>query len=80
MEASDKAKEALYEYLVTRLGELQEEKAQFPKVPSWVTKSELFSAFDKDVKNTLNQMFRDKKIKVHKTIHDSSQDYVELVK
>lgn len=71
---------ALYEYLIGKLEEMQNAKADSTTYPNMVTKNELFQAIDKDVKAVLNQMFREKKIKVHKTIHASQNDYVELVK
>ena len=70
----------LEQYLYEKLDEMQTEKAKSTHVPNMVTRGELFGAIDKDVKNILNQWFREKKIKVHKTIHAQIQDYVELVK
>jgi len=69
----------LEKYLYERLSEMQEEKAKSTTVPNQVTKRELFSAFDKDVKSILNEWWRAGKIKVHKTIHASQNDYVELI-
>jgi hypothetical protein len=73
-------KDFLYDYLVGKLKALQEEKAGSSTYPNMVTKAELFKAIDKDIKAVLNQMFREKKIKVHKTIHAPLNDFVELVK
>lgn len=70
---------AMYDYLHSRLDQLQEEKAQTNVMPNMVTKAELFAAIDRDSKRVLNRMFKDKKIKVHKTIHAPIQDFVELV-
>lgn len=70
----------LSEYLYELLDEMQTEKAKSTHVPNMVTKGELFGAIDKDVRKILNQWFREKKIKVHKTIHAATQDFVELVK
>lgn len=70
----------LSEYLYDLLDEMQTEKAKSTHVPNMVTKGELFGAIDKDVRKILNQWFREKKIKVHKTIHAATQDFVELVK
>lgn len=58
---------------------MQTEKARSMTIPNMLTKDELFKAIDKDIKAVLNQMFREKKIRVHKTIHAANQDYVELV-
>ena len=70
----------LEKYLYERLSEMQEAKAERATIPNWCTKQELFAAFDKDVKSILNEWWRAGKIKVHKTIHASQNDYVELVK
>ncbi len=70
----------LSEYLYDLLNEMQAEKAKSTHVPNMVTKDELFGTIDKEVKEILNQWFREKKIKVHKTIHAPIQDFVELVK
>lgn len=70
----------LEQYLYEKLDEMQTEKAKSTHVPNMVTRGELFGAIDKDVKEILNQWFREKKIKVHKTIHAATQDFVELVK
>ena len=72
---------ALEYYIEQKLADMQEEKAErFKNVePNWVTKKELFDAFDKDVRAILNKFFHDKKIKVHKTIHAPIMDYVEYI-
>jgi len=70
----------LSEYLYKLLDEMQTEKVKSTHVPNMVTRGELFGAIDKDVKEILNRWFREKKIKVHKTIHAATQDFVELVK
>lgn len=67
-------------YLVAKLDEMQTTKAQQPIVPNMVTKQELFDAIDKDIKDTLNSLFTERKIKVHKTVHAPISYYVELVK
>lgn len=80
MENQDYPLAAMYDYLYSRLEQMQEEKAKSTHVPNMVTRGELFAAIDKDVKAVLNKMFQEKKIKVHKTIHAATQDFVELVK
>ena len=70
----------LEQYLYEKLDEMQTEKSKSTHVPNMVTRGELFGAIDKDVKAVLNKMFQEKKIKVHKTIHAATQDFVELVK
>lgn len=70
----------LEQYIYAKLDAMQTEKAKQPVVPNMVTKAELFAAINKDVRVVLNQMFREKKIKVHKTIHAPVNDFVELVK
>lgn len=70
----------LEQYLYEKLDEMQTEKAKSTHVPNMVTRGELFGAIDKEVKEILNQWFREKKIKVHKTIHAPIQDFVELIK
>ena len=70
----------LEQYIYDKLDSMQTEKAKSTHVPNMVTKGELFGAIDKDVREILNQWFREKKIKVHKTIHAATQDFVELVK
>ena len=79
MENIDYPLSAMYDYLYSRLEQMQEEKAKSTHVPNMVTRGELFAAIDKDVKAVLNKMFQEKKIKVHKTIHAATQDFVELV-
>lgn len=73
-------KQLLKAYLGLRLNGLQEEKAKSTIMPNQVTKMELFAAIDKDVKSILNEWWRAGKIKVHKTVHPSQNDYVELIK
>ena len=81
MENQDYALAAMHDYLYSRLEQMQDEKqAKEKKVPNMVTRGELFAAIDNDVKTVLNKMFQEKKIKVHKTIHAATQDFVELVK
>lgn len=69
-------------YLYERLSELQETKAteKANVSPNWVTKIEIYQAVDKDMKAILNRWFKEGKIKVHKTVHPSIHDFVELVK
>ena len=69
----------LEKYIYNKLEEMQNAKADSTTYPNMLTKDELFKAIDKDIKAVLNQMFREKKIRVHKTIHAANQDYVELV-
>ena len=71
----------LEKYIDTKLQAMQSEKAERLKdvEPKWITKAELFSAIDKDVKAVLNKLFHEKKIRVHKTIHAPIQDYVEYL-
>lgn len=70
----------LEQYIYAKLDAMQTEKARSMTIPNMVTKAELFKAIDKDIKAVLNQMFREKKIRVHKTIHAPLNDFVELVK
>lgn len=70
----------LEQYIYDKLDAMQTEKATYKVEPNWVTKAELLGEINKDIRTVLNQMFREKKIKVHKTIHSSANDYVELVK
>ena len=69
-------------YLLQKLEDMQTEKAERLKnvEPNWCTKKELFDAIEADKKAILNKWFKEGKIKVHKTIHASIHDYVELVK
>jgi len=69
-------------YLAQKLEDMQNEKAERLKntIPNWVTKKELFDAIEADKKAILNKWFKEGKIKVHKTIHASIHDFVELVK
>jgi predicted component of type VI protein secretion system len=69
-------------YLYDKLSEMQETKAteNANVSPNWVTKTEIYQAVDKDMKAILNEWWRAGKIKVHKTIHASQNDYVELIK
>ena len=72
--------ENLEKYIYAKLSAMQEEKAKSTTVPNMVTKAELFSAIDKDIRSVLNKMFHEKQIRVHKTVHAPIQDFVELVK
>ena len=71
----------LEHYIVRKLDEMQTEKAERLKnvEPNWLTKQEAFSAFNKDIKAVMNKLFKEGKIRVHKTIHAPIQDYVEYV-
>lgn len=80
MEYQDFALAAMHDYLYSRLEQMQDEKAKTNTEPCWVTKAELFAEIDKDARYVLNQWFKEKKIKVHKTIHSPIQDFIELVK
>ena len=73
--------EELEKYLYAKLDALQTEKAERLKnvEPHYVTKRELFDAIEADKKAILNKWFREGKIRVHKTIHSSIHDYIELV-
>ena len=74
--------ENLEKYIVSKLEEMQTEKAERLKnvEPNYVTKKEFFDAIEADKKAILNKWFKEGKIKVHKTIHAPIHDYVELVK
>lgn len=72
--------EQLEKYIYDKLDAMQTEKATHKVEPNMITKAELFGAIDKDIRVILNKWFKEKKIKVHKTIHAPIQDYVELVK
>jgi hypothetical protein len=73
--------EGLEKYLYAKLDAMQTEKAERLKnvEPNWVTKTELFAAIEADKKAILNKWFKEGKIRVHKTIHSSIYDFVELV-
>lgn len=70
-----------HDYLLGKLEAMQDDKAERLKNvdPNWVTKAELFAAIEADKKAILNKWFREGKIRVHKTIHSSIHDYIELV-
>jgi hypothetical protein len=72
----------LEKYLYSKLDAMQTEKAERLKnvEPHMITKSEFFSAVDKDIRAIMNKLFHEKRIKVHKTIHADIHDYIELVK
>ena len=72
----------LEKYLYAKLEAMQDEKAELLKnvEPHMITKSEFFSAVDKDIRAIMNKLFHEKRIKVHKTIHADIHDYIELVK
>lgn len=70
----------LEQYIYAKLDAMQTEKATHKVEPNWVTKAELLGAINKDIRTVLNQWFKEKKIKVHKTIHAPVNDFVELVK
>lgn len=70
----------LEQYIYDKLNAMQTEKSTQKVEPCLVTKAELFSSIDKDVRTILNKWFVEKKIKVHKTVHAPAQDYVELIK
>ena len=74
--------EDLEKYLYAKLSKMQTEKAERLKnvEPHMITKSEFFSAVDKDIRAIMNKLFHEKRIKVHKTIHADIHDYIELVK
>ncbi len=71
----------LEKYLYEKLDTMQTEKAERLKnvEPNFVTKTEFFSAVDKDVRAVLNKLFHEKRIKVHKTIHADIHDYIEFI-
>ena len=73
-------KDHLKKYITEKLCVMQEEKSKLKTIPHMVTKNELFTAIHQDERDILNELFREKKIKVHKTIHAPIQDFVELVK
>lgn len=70
----------LEQYIYDKLDAMQTEKSAQKVEPNMVTKAELFGAIDKDIRVILNKWFKEKKIKVHKTIHAPIHDYVELIK
>lgn len=69
----------LEKYITKKLAAMQEEKSGERKCPNMVTAGELLAEIGKDVRKTLNKMFKAGTIKVHKTIHAPIQDFVELV-
>lgn len=71
----------LEKYIDAKLQAMQSEKAERLKdvEPKWITKAEFFSAVDKDVRVVLNKLFHEKKIRVHKTIHATQNDYIEYL-
>jgi len=71
----------LEKYLYAKLEAMQDDKAERLKnvEPNYVTKKEFFDAIEADKKAILNKWFREGKIRVHKTIHSSIYDFVELV-
>lgn len=73
--------EDLEKYIENKLAEMQAEKAERMKnvEPRMITKTEFFSAVDKDVRAVLNKMFHEKRIKVHKTIHADIHDFIEYM-
>ena len=70
----------LEQYIYDKLDSMQTEKATHKVEPNMVTKAELLGAINKDIRTVLNKWFKEKKIKVHKTIHAPVNDFVELVK
>lgn len=72
----------LEKYIVSKLDEMQTEKAELLKnvEPNWLTRKEVFDAFDKDIKAVMNKLFHERKIKVHKTKDAPIMDYVEYIK
>lgn len=70
----------LEKYIYAKLDTMQTEKAKQTVHPNMLTKAEFFAAVDKDIRKVLNKMFIEKKLKVHPTVHSSSNDYIELVK
>ena len=66
-------------YVASKLEAMQEEKAKSTTMPNMVTKAELFAAIEKDKIDVLNQLFKAKKLRVHKTIHAPQNDYVEYL-
>ena len=70
----------LEQYIYAKLDAMQTEKATHKVEPNMITKSDFFSAIDKDIRAIMNKLFLEKRIKVHKTIHASIHDYIELVK
>lgn len=72
--------ENLEQYIYAKLDAMQTEKSTQKVEPNLVTKAELLGAINKDIRTVLNKWFKEKKIKVHKTIHAPIHDYVELIK
>ena len=70
----------LEKYIYAKLDAMQTEKAMQHVHPNMITKAELLSAINKDIRTVLNKMFIEKKLKVHPTVHPSVNDFIELVK
>lgn len=70
----------LEKYITAKLYEMQSEKAKQPVHPCLVTKAELLSAINKDIRKVLNKMYIEKKLKVHPTKDAPIQDFIELIK
>lgn len=70
----------LEQYITAKLDAMQTEKATSTIEPKFVTKGELIGAINKDIRNVLNKMYVEKKIKVHPTKDAPINDYVELIK
>lgn len=71
----------LEKYINAKLQQMQEDKAERLKdvEPKWITRGEFFEAVDKDIRAVLNKLFHEKKIRVHKTIHATQNDYIEYL-
>ena len=71
----------LEKYIEQKLAELQAEKAERMKniSPNWMTRFELRSAIEADIRAILNRMYHQGKVRVYQTQHDKSHDYIEYL-
>lgn len=71
----------LEKYIEQKLAELQAEKAERMKNiwPNWMTRFELRSAIEADIRAILNRMYHQGKVRVYQTQHDKSHDYIEYL-
>ena len=71
----------LEKYIVSKLDKMQTEKAERLKNihPNWVTRFELRSAIEADIRAILNRMYHQGKVRVYQTQHDKSHDYIEYL-
>lgn len=71
----------LEHYIVSKLDEMQREKAErlANTIPNWLTRKELMDAIHQDESDILNKLWKEGKVKVHKTKDAAINDYVEFV-